>query len=855
MTLRNRRTERDRFSSITIAISALLLVLASLGHAELYWAHDAGIDTAGFEGEAQRQAYAVASQSIGASEPNQVTVDADDAKFYWTQSQSGADGITFEYSLWAANLDGTNPQQVLSNSTFINNAITPNLFPFTIDTADNMMLWPVGGSIVSRLPVSGIGVAEQLALVDGTITAMSVDAASHRLYWIVETTTGIKLQRLSLDPPGGSPPVPNPVEDVLTLTDTIPSVMLAVDTGVTGRAYWIGLNDSLHTVIRYADLVVPSQGDLRDLDFTAITSLTLDPNNGKLYWIAEGFDSTVFDYVSMVNRGNLDGSGTVETVVTGLESSWRSSLGIDTTGQRLYWTRSTRDTTTFSISGTLQWANIADGIPQEILFGASSPPVGIVANAAQGKLYWTNPGQRSIQRANLDGTQLESDYITGLSSPEAVTMDMVNQKLYWTTESAIQTATPIVQNVLTGLDSLRGIAVDGDTQTLYWASGEKLQKASLSNPTDTQTDLVTGLASPMGVALDLKSDKLYWADSGAGLIQSCNLDGSNVQTVVSGVSSPKGIAVDTHQGRVYWTTKNRIHSSNLDGSDVQDIGVVSDGNQYLTLTSKGFPLGDVSGDSQVNAYDAALVLQYAVGLIDVFPVEALMGHAPADTSPQHYQVTVATVNAKPGERVSVPVEIDRSSEYLSGAFRLEYDPSVLRATHVYLGLTGAYWQANIERAGEVRVAFVSTRATSDTVPLFVVEFEISGTVPTESVLTLADVELSNSLSVRRQNGYVRVLPGQTRLLPNFPNPFNPETWIPYELTQDADVRLSIFDSQGRLVRTLLEQYQPAGSYATRQAAAYWDGRTQTGESAASGVYFYQLIADDFTAMRKMIIAR
>ena len=98
-------------------------------------------------------------------------------------------------------------------------------------------------------------------------------------------------------------------------------------------------------------------------------------------------------------------------------------------------------------------------------------------------------------------------------------------------------------------------------------------------------------------------------------------------------------------------------------------------------------------------------------------------------------------------------------------------------------------------------------------------------------------------------------PRETALLPNYPNPFNPETWIPYQLAESADVRISIYAIGGKLVRTLELGNQPMGIYASRSRAAYWDGKNQLGESVASGVYFYTLTVGDFTATRKMLIQK
>ena len=98
-------------------------------------------------------------------------------------------------------------------------------------------------------------------------------------------------------------------------------------------------------------------------------------------------------------------------------------------------------------------------------------------------------------------------------------------------------------------------------------------------------------------------------------------------------------------------------------------------------------------------------------------------------------------------------------------------------------------------------------------------------------------------------------PEKTQLLTNYPNPFNPETWIPYRLAEAANVTLTIYDINGQVIRQLALGHQAAGMYQTRSRAAYWDGRNTFGEPVASGIYFYTLTAGDFTAIRKMLIRK
>ena len=98
-------------------------------------------------------------------------------------------------------------------------------------------------------------------------------------------------------------------------------------------------------------------------------------------------------------------------------------------------------------------------------------------------------------------------------------------------------------------------------------------------------------------------------------------------------------------------------------------------------------------------------------------------------------------------------------------------------------------------------------------------------------------------------------PAETSLMVNYPNPFNPETWIPYNLGQDSEVLIHIYDTTGKVVKILDVGFQSVGYYTSRDKAAYWEGKTESGEQIASGTYFYRLQAGDYTETRKMVILK
>ena len=127
-------------------------------------------------------------------------------------------------------------------------------------------------------------------------------------------------------------------------------------------------------------------------------------------------------------------------------------------------------------------------------------------------------------------------------------------------------------------------------------------------------------------------------------------------------------------------------------------------------------------------------------------------------------------------------------------------------------------------------------------------------------LTRAQAEDDGSIAFRQgianlEQLLASFIPEKTALLYNYPNPFNPETWIPYQLAESAEVTVHIYATSGVLVRTLMLGHQAPGIYQHRSRAAYWDGRNGMGEPVASGIYFYTLTAGDFTATRKMLIRK
>ena len=182
-----------------------------------------------------------------------------------------------------------------------------------------------------------------------------------------------------------------------------------------------------------------------------------------------------------------------------------------------------------------------------------------------------------------------------------------------------------------------------------------------------------------------------------------------------------------------------------------------------------------------------------------------------------------------------------------------------------LGNTGANLAADVSGDGVVNILDLvlvagmfgdgaAAPSAPPQVPETLTAVEVQQWLTDARALEVKDIIMKRGLMVLEQL-LVALTPRETELLANYPNPFNPETWIPYRLAEDAFVTLTIYDQTGQIVRTLDVGLQVAAVYESRSKAVYWDGRNALGERMASGVYFYTLTAGDYSATRKMLILK
>jgi sugar lactone lactonase YvrE len=241
--------------------------------------------------------------------------------------------------------------------------------------------------------------------------------------------------------------------------------------------------------------------------------------------------------------------------------------------EKMYWVD--------GILAKIQRANLDGTNVEDVVTSVLSDPLSIALDTAAGKMYWIDSGSNKIQRANLNGTNIEVLTVYSVAPyPSDIALDTAAGKMYWTDSytGKIQRANldgTDVEDLVTGLSVAVGIALDTTAGKMYWVDRgtDKIQRANLDG-TGVEDLVTSGLFDPRDIALDTAVGKMYWTDYALHKIQRANLDGTDVEDLItSGLSTPFGIALDTAADKIYWTDAgtDKIQRSNLGGTGVEDL--------------------------------------------------------------------------------------------------------------------------------------------------------------------------------------------------------------------------------------------------------------------------------------------
>ena len=395
-------------------------------------------------------------------------------------------------------------------------------------------------------------------------------------------------------------------------------------------------------------------------------------------------------------------------------------------------------------------------------------------------------------------------------------------------------------NITTDQSSPHALIDSSELPPMYWV----YKKSSLYAPSGTlhrltehEVEILTpSIHYATGLAVDAANGKLYWieqASDNAWKIQRANLNGSNVQRVKALSDASHSLAIDAGARKLYWVnTRGSIQRIDLNGQNFQPNFITGlQSPQSLAIDTVGRKLYWAEKASKT----AGKIQRANLDGSNVQQVKALM------SEPRYMAIDTA---ADKLYWVNAWGEIERMD--LNGQnFQPNFITGLQSPQSLAIDTVGRklYWTEPYS----VRRADLNGGNLEDVV------------AGLAAPATLALPASTNTERAAPRNGSLAASetenPHQTRLLANYPNPFNPETWIPYELARSTDVQILIYDAHGTRVRHLELGHQPAGYYTGTRRAAYWDGRNTSGEPVASGIYFYQLLTNHRSVIRKMVVLK
>ena len=538
--------------------------------------------------------------TTGLKEPTDLALDLDGGKMYWADRSTG--------KIQRANLDGSQIENLVTG--------LGNIWSLALDVAGGKMYWVdavIEEAKIQRANLDGSQVEDIITTGLRALRSLALDVAGGKMYWADAVIGGAKIQRANLD---GSQ------VEALVISGLERPSDLALDLA-GGKMYWV--EDSFENKIQRANLDGSQVEELVPIESDAPSGIALDLARGKIYWTDVVKDK--------IQRANLDGSQIENLLATGLNVPRGLALDLaDMSEVRVNRPPVLDGIRKQSVSeGELLHIDLVARDPEggEVTYEAQSnaPGVATVSVAdrqltispvalgvatvtvtasdassatttrtftvkvtrprpeSQGKMYWTDRETDKIQRANLDGSQIEDLITTGLDSPSGLALDVAGGKMYWMDAGTdkIQRAnldgSQIENLVTTGLSSPRSLALDLTGGKMYWTdeswSTRKIQRANLDG--SQVEDIVTEVNNPAGFALDLAAGKMYWTDTGRSDIGRTNLDGSQIEILVTrSLNIPRALALDLARGKMYWMDPGtiRIQRANLDGSQVEDLVVI-----------------------------------------------------------------------------------------------------------------------------------------------------------------------------------------------------------------------------------------------------------------------------------------
>ena len=758
--------------------------------------------------------------------PWSLALDVTGGKIYWIEGHT--------HKIRRANLDGTNPEDLITAGLL-------NTDGLALDVTGGKIYWmdatnPIGK--IQRANLNGTNVEDLLTGL-GFPISLALDVTGGKMYWTdrgINTGEG-KIQRANLNGTN--------VEDLLTGLQKISGIALDA---TAGKMYW---TDTSYGKIRRANLNGTNVEDL--VNFDRIEDIALDVAAGKMYWTDTSFGA--------IWRTNLD--GTNSELVVNTESSLILDIALYLPGQQA--PRPPTRPPTPDPTPTLRLSAVADqtftvGTPVNLTLpsaiGGTSPytyslspiPAGLRFDSSKRELSGT-PTTTATTDVKYTATDA-SEQTASLTFTIRVTLPPLSFNPSTVADQTFTVNTPITPLTLpqaTGgtlpytytLSPLpAGFSFDSakrelsGTPTTPGATNATYTATSASEQTASLTFTITVTPAPLSFNSSTVADQTFTVNTPITPLTLPQATGGTPPYTYTLSPIPPGLDFTAASRRLSGTPTTADTTSltyTATGASRQNATL----RFTITVIAEDEPdsPADVNADGQVTVIDLVVVsLFYGTQVPE--GVSSLPADVNADGIVNLLDLTAVAqaIDAAGGNinRLSLQVV----EEALEAAAEQTEDLEEVAAAPMRFGNP---WRGTLQ----------------DILSDGIVHRHVAAALADAKHLAVDD----RLLGFLQRLAEMAAIPETTALLPNYPNPFNPETWIPYHLAMDANVTLTIYDIRGVSVRQLVLGHQPAGVYESRRRAAYWDGRNQLGEKVASGLYFYTLTADEFNATRKLFIAK
>lgn len=655
---------------------------------------------------------------------------------------------------------------------------------------------------IQRANVDGSALEDLILARLNSPTDITIDPVSNEVYW---SESG-KIMRMDRDSGRVELIIEFPPDGAFT------TVIAAIALDLTNnKLYWI---NGAEAAIQRSNLDGTNIEDVVISSVSNSLSIAVDAGNQKVYWSGTG---------GYIRRANFDGTGIEDVVTSGVFEP--SGITLDLVNNQIYWAD--------LVANEISRANLDGSNAEEVITSDLENPADIVLNDDKSEIFWLDKGstgaEGTLQQANIDGSSV-TNFVTGMDDPVALTIDVSNNDLLWLDDPSLEPAYigrigtdgANQEIIIEELGGFENFSLNETEQSLYWIdqSSSDIFKANLDG---SQLERVVETVTGSDFAFDFGNQRIYWTENDA--IRRANFDGTTVQDLVtSNVDEPDFLVLDVAANKMYWVDggfdADRIKWANLDGSENTDLITGLDAPLELRLDVDHGKLYWLEGGSF--ATELRRANKDGTTIEDLVSEGAGINSYKLLSANNRLFWTSRDVFAANLDGSAATTIVDQSNTGLSGA--------PLASLTIDADMAKLYW--NDDDFDENTI----WRANWDGSNL---EDVISGlpSLNDRRIVVFGETASSVESEPEMVEDYM--------LAKAYPNPFNATTTIRFSLPTETHVELTIYNSAGQEVMTLVNAVRRAGTHSVNFTA----------DNLPTGIYFARMQATHFVQTRKITLLK